>query len=394
MGIATEIRLPEFARDPYPFYARWRRDDPVQFDERVGAWFTTTYADAVGILRDARFRVCKPARRPGRDEKSVDRLFEMAYRWLLYENPPNHTRLRRLLNHALALDFVSGLGIESIVEAILDECADRGSFDVITDVAKPISVMVLGEAMGLPAHDRSRFRTWSDLIGRFVDGSLRPATVDVAAQAVGEAVEYLTPIVSARRSAPGHDIISRLASARDIGDESSDADVMAMSVLLLATEQETTVSLTGNGIVALLEHPAELERLRREPGLGALAVEEFLRFDSPVQIVTRLPDRDVEWAGARFAKDSQVNILLGSANRDPAQFPDADRLDVGRTKNAHVAFGAGIHLCPGAGMARIVTRIAVRQMLERFPNLTLGPGDPVRRSSDVVRSFVSIPVQT
>jgi cytochrome P450 len=393
--MATDITSPEFFQDPYPFYARWRTDGPLQFEERGRAWFLTTYADALGVLRDARFRICKPARRQGLDAHSVDRLYEMAYRWVLYENPPNHTRLRRLLNHAFAVDVVAGLGpgIESIVEGILDECADRGSFDVITDVAKPISVMVLVEAMGLPAHDRSRFRTWSDQVGRFVDGSLRPTSVDVAAQAVGEAVEYLTPIVSARRSAPGHDMISRLANARESGDEASDADVMAMCVLLLATGQETTVSLIGNGIVALLQHPAELERLRGDPGLGTLAVEEFLRFDSPVQIVTRLPDRDLECAGAPLQKDSQVNIVLGSANRDAAQFPDADRLDIGRTKNAHIAFAAGIHLCPGAGMARLVTRIVIQQMLKRFPGLAPGPGAPVRASSYVLRRFSSIPVQ-
>jgi cytochrome P450 len=387
--------MSQFYRDPYPFYARWRNENPIHFDERLGAWFMTTYADAVAVLRDARFRAIQPTRRPGRDEQSVQRLFDVAYRWVLYQNPPDHARVRKLVNQVLALDFLSGLGplIQAVVAPILDECAERGSFDLIDDVAAPAAVLVLAEAMGLPGRDSHRFRRWSHDIGRFIDGSLRPTSVDAAAQAVGEAVEYLGPIIESRRAVPGRDLISRLAASHDHVAESSEADLLATCVLLLATGQETTVALFGNGVAALVEHPGELQRLRRDRTLGVLAVEEFLRFDSPVQVVTRVLDRDVEWSGKRLARRSQVNIFIGSANRDPAQFPDPDRLDVGRTKNAHIAFGAGIHVCPGAGMARLVTRIAIEELLRRFPTLTPGPAEPVRRPGGLLRCFQSIPVQ-
>lgn len=394
MSIAAEMAMPQFYRDPYPFYAQWRSHDPIQFDERLGTWFLATYADSIGVLRDARFHVCRPTLRSQRDGQGVQQLCDIAYRWLLFENPPDHTRLRKLVNHAFALDFVSEQrpAIESIIAGILDECAERGSFDLIADVAAPVSVVALAGAMGLPAHDAPHFRRWSAQIAPLLDGSLRQSYVDAAAQAVGETVEYLNPIVRARRVNPGHDVISRLAATREHGVEPLEIELMATCVLLLTAGHETTNALLGNGVLALLKHPEELHRLRRDPSLGTLAVEEFLRFESPVQVTSRQPDRDVEWAGVKFARNIVVNLLLGSANRDSAQFVDAERLDVGRTKNAHIAFGAGIHFCPGAGLSRLVTRIAIEQILKRFPNLALGPGDPVMRAGAVVRGFSSIPV--
>jgi pimeloyl-[acyl-carrier protein] synthase len=394
MSMAAEMATSQFRGDPYPFYARWRSRDPVPLDAQPGEWLVTTYANAVGILRDTRFRVCRPRLHSGRDGQDVPQLRDIVYRWLLFENPPDHARMRILVNHAFAPDFVADMrpAVAPIVAAILDECAERRSFDLIADAAVPIAVLVLADAMGLSRIDSAYFTRWSAQIAPLVDGTLRPSYVDTAAQTVAEMAEYLNPVIQARRADPGDDLISRLAATREHGAALSHAELLATCVLLLTAGHETSAALLGNGVVALLEHPAELHRLRNDPSLGPLAVEELLRFDSPIQLTSRAAVQDLKWAGTMFAAGSVMNIVLGSANRDSAQFADSDSLDVGRTRNPHLAFGGGIHFCPGAGLARLETRIAIEQLLQRFPSLTLGPGDSVRRPGAVLRGFTSLPV--
>ena len=322
-------------------------------------------------------------------------LCEIVYRWLVCENPPDHTKLRRLVNHAFPVEFVSNrrAGIEAVVASILDQCAERKSFDLIADVAGPISVLALAETMGLPKQDGAQLRRWSTQIAPLMDGTIRPLYMDAAAKAVGETIEYLRPIIEARRARPGDDLISRLARVWEQSDELSESELIATCVFLLTAGHDTTGMLLGNGIIALLENPGELRRLRADPSLATLAVEEFLRFDSPVQLTSRAPVEDIEWGGAMLEKGVGINLMLGSANRDSAQFASADRLDVGRTNNPHLAFGTGIHFCLGAAMARLVTRIAIDQLVRRFPNLALVAGDPVRRPGIVLRGFTSIPVE-
>jgi pimeloyl-[acyl-carrier protein] synthase len=396
MSLASDMAMSQFQQDPYPFYARWRADSPL-FEAEPGNWLVTTYADAVGILRDSRFRPCRPTL-GGADRQGPDlqQLRDIVHRWVMYQDPPDHARLRTLLLHAFAADFVSDLHsrLEALVGTILDECAERRSFDLIGDVAAPISVLLLADAMGLSRQDGALFRRWSAQVAPLLDGTIRPSHLDGAEQAVGETVEYLKPILRARRANPGDDVISRLAATRDHGVEPTPEELLATCVLLLTVGHETSATLLGNGMVALLQHPQELSRLRSDPSLGVRAVEEFLRFDSPVQVTSRVPLQDVPWAGATLAKGSIVHVFLGSANRDPAQFADPDRLDVGRAKNPHLGFAGGIHSCPGARMARLETRIAIEQMVRRFPNLALGPGEPVRRPGTVLRGYSSIPVQS
>jgi len=396
MSIASDMAMSQFQQDPYPFYARWRTDDPL-FEAEPGTWLVTTYADAVATLRDARFLACRPTLGgAGREGRDLQQLRDIVHRFVLYEDPPDHTRLRTLLHHAFAVDFVSDLRarIEPLVAKILDECAERRSFDLIADVAAPISVLVLADAMGLSRQDSALFRHWSAQIAPMLDGTLRSSDLDGAAQAIGATVEYLQPIIRARLANPGDDVISRLAATRDHGVEPSAEELLATSVFLLTAGHETSASLLGNGLVALLRHPTEMNRLRSDSSLGIRAVEEFLRFDSPIQLTSRVPAHDVVWAGAKLAAGSVVNILLGSANRDPAQFADPDRLDVGRAKNPHLAFSGGIHACPGARLARLEARIAIEEVVRRFPNLALGPGEPVRRPGVVLRTYTSIPVRS
>jgi cytochrome P450 len=396
MSSGSVLATAEFQRDPYPFYARWRTESPIFFEAQAGTWLVTRYADAAALLRDARFGACKPTLGgAGRDGRDFQPLREVVFRWLLFENPPDHTRLRTLVNHALALDFVSDLRprIQSLVETILGECAERRSFDLIDDVAAPLAVLVLADAMGLSRQDSALFRRWSAQISPLLDGTLRPSYLDGAARAIGETAEYLKPVIEARRANPAADVISRLASTRDHGVEPSAEELLATCVFLLSAGHETTAVLLGNGIVALLQHPGELHRLRNDPSLGARAVEEFLRFESPVQVTSRVAAENVEWAGTTFAKGCVVNVVLGSANRDPAQFADPERLDVGRTKNPHLAFAGGIHTCPGARLAKLESRIAIEEIVRRFPNLAVGPGEPVRRPGAVLRGYSSIPVQ-
>jgi cytochrome P450 len=254
-----------------------------------------------------------------------------------------------------------------------------------------MSLRVLADYMALPRRDIQRFRHWLAQIAPLLDGSLRASHVESGAQAVGELVEYLRPVIQARAADPGGDLISRVAASR--APTMSDTELVANCVLLLIGGYETTATLIGNGVVALLQEPGQLRRLRDDPGLGPVAVEEFLRFESPVQIVSRKALKDMPWAGVTFSKGNVVNIVLGSANRDPAQFSDPDRLDVGRPKNPHLAFAGGIHSCAGAALARVEARIAIEGLLRRFPNLALGPGDPVRRPGAVLRAWTSIPVR-
>jgi cytochrome P450 len=313
---------------------------------------------------------------------------------LIYQDPPNHSLVRKSLNEAFPMEAVSALApnIESIVGDVLDECAERGTFDLIRDFSAPLTIMVLADAMGLPRDDRAQFRRWSTRLAPLVDGSIRASFLDDAAQAAGETAEYLTRVIRARRANPGDDLISRLIATGDDGAP-SELDLLSTCVFLLTAGHESCGLLLGNAVVALLEHPSELERLRNTPSLGALAVEEFLRFDSPVQVASRKPVEDVSWASVTFPKGCVINLLLGSANRDPAQFSDPDRLDVGRTRNPHLAFSTSIHFCAGTGLARLEVRIALQQLLKRFPNLALGPAEPIRRPGAVLRGFLSLPVQ-
>jgi cytochrome P450 len=380
--------LPEVRLDPYPVYQQLREREPVQWNEHIEIWTLTRYADVAAVLRDGRMSA---------DRTTADRFRlppgRQIYQSMLTLDPPDHTRLRTLVNKAFTPTTVSRLRprIQALVDEILDKAEEEGSLEVIADLAYPLPVTVIAEMLGVPPEDYQIFKDWSATLAANLDplraGEMREAAFD-ARDALSE---YLSGIVDKRRARPRDDMISALLAVEESGDALSHRELLIMCNLLLIAGHETTVNLIGNGLRALLTHPDQLERLRDEPDLIETAVEELLRFDSPVQLTGRVVSEDLEVGGVQMRPGHFVMVLLGAANRDPAQFPDPDRLDLARHPNQHLSFGRGIHFCLGAPLARVEGQVAIGSLVRRFPRLRLD-GEPVQRDTVTLRGLESLPV--
>ncbi len=387
--------LPEFNANPYPFYHRLRAEDPVHLSP-LGFWVFTRYDDCVMVLRDQRF---------GRAgfEGFLEQVYGSAVegdrmpRSMLFRDPPDHTRLRSLVNRAFTPRVVESLRprIQQIVAELLDRVQDARGMEVIADLAYPLPVTVISEMLGVPEGDRDSIKQWSADIARSLDAIGLPSDTEIvrhgrtARRALGE---YFGSLIPERRKHPRADLLSLLIAAEEQGDKLSEGELLATCILLYIAGHETTVNLIGNGLLALLRHPAELQRLRDGPGLIPSAVEELLRYDGPVQRTSRFAHADVEIGDRKIAKGAMVVTLIGAANRDPAQFPDPDRLDVTRPDNRHIAFGFGIHFCLGAPLARLEGQIALGALLQRAPKLALAIENPEWRESQVLRGLKALPV--
>jgi cytochrome P450 len=294
---------------------------------------------------------------------------------MLLQDPPDHTRLRTLVSRAFTPRAIEGLHgqIQSIMDGLLDAIVDRGAADLIADFAYPLPVSVINEMLGVPARDRALFRQWSFDIARSLDAIVLPDPDIIArGNAAGAAIgAYFEDLVAERRRAPRADLLSAMIAVEEAGDRLSIEELLATGLLLFLAGHETTTNLIGNGVLALLRHPEELRRLREDPALVESAVEELLRYDSPVQRVSRLVYEDVTLGDRTIPAGSLVLGLLGAANRDPDHFPEPDRLDLRRRDNRHLAFGWGIHFCLGAPLARLEGQLAFRTLLRRLPNLAL-----------------------
>jgi cytochrome P450 len=377
--------LAQIRDDPYPLYQRLLASAPVQWNEMLQAWTLVRYADVVGSLTDARFSA----------ERSTGE--RRAVRSMLTSDPPDHTRLRALVQKAFTPRMVEQLRprIIAIVGELLDRLAARsaaaGLVDLIGDLAYPLPVVVIAELLGVPAEDRMKFHAWSSVVA----ASLDPLVSESVANQVVDAREvlhtYLRGIIGLRRREPRADLISALVAVEEQGDALSEPELVNMCTLLLIAGHETTVNLIGNGMLALLRHPDELLQLRAEPSLLSSAIEELLRFDSPVQLTARIATEPLEIDGRRIEAGQWILPLLGAANHDPAQFPDPEKLDLTRTPNNHLAFGRGIHFCLGAPLARLEGQIAIGALVRRFPNLELA-GEPIRRNQITLRGLSSLPV--
>jgi len=382
--------LPEFHADPYPFYRRLREEDPVH-QSPLGFWVLTRYDDCVTALRDPRF---------GRE--AFAQLLADVYgdgtgvgalpRSMLFRDPPDHTRLRGLVSKAFTPRVIDQMRehIQEIVDRLLDRMQPAGAMDVIADLAYPLPVTVICEMLGVPLSDHESIRDWSADIARSLDAIGLPSDTEivergrVARRAIGD---YFRALVPRRRADPRNDLLTGLIAAEEQGDKLSEGEVIAMCVLLFIAGHETTVNLIGNGLLALLRHPEQLARLRQDPALVPAAVEELLRYDSPVQRTARITMADVEMGGKPIAKGAMVVTALGAANRDPAQFTDPDRLDVTRKDVRHVSFGYGIHFCLGAPLARVEGQVALGTLLKRAPGLALAETSPEWRESSVLRGL-------
>ncbi len=362
---------------PHPTYTAMRRDAPLyRLTTPTGQplWYVTRYEDVAALLRDKRLV---------NDMRSALTAEELArlpvpapsHRFLtnhmLHADPPRHTRLRSLVGKAFSPQRIHKLAprISELAEALLDEVAPRGEMDLIADFAFPLPITVICELLAVPAADRFRFRDWSTLI---VSASqmTRDADVQRVAPELASFAAYLREIIAARRAAPGDDLLSALIGMQEAGDVLSEEELCSMVVLLLVAGHETTVHLIGNSLLTLWQHPQQLARLRQDPALIETAVEELLRYESPVETANRRWAREeIQLHGQTIGRGDLVILVLTSANRDEARFAGAETLDLSRAPNEHLAFGLGIHHCLGAPLARLEGKIALGALLRRFPQL-------------------------
>ena len=384
-----DLADPSFVDDPYPTLARLRESAPLVWHEQTGQWLALTYAAANGLLRDRRFG------RLWRDREPAEQFepFNELHRNQMMENePPAHTRLRSLVAKAFARGHVERLRprVQAMADTLIDG-VDTTSFDLITDFAEPLPVAVIAELLGVPEEDRHLLRPWSaGIVAMYEYGR----TEDAAARAVTAAAEfaaYMRELAEARRSQPREDLVSHLVAAEDGGERLSPEELVASAILLLNAGHEASVNAFGNGVVALLANPDQLARVHADAGLVEPAIEEMIRYDSPLQLFERTAKTDVVIGDVEIPAGGKVAALLGSANRDPAAFPDPDTFDVGRRPNAHIGFGAGLHHCLGAPLARMELQISLPTLLRRCPSLSLA-GEPVRRPTFVLRGYASVPV--
>lgn len=398
-GLAVDPFSPAFRDDPYPTVHEVRRRDPVHWLETARGWFVTRYDDVSALLRDPRCSADRtpPAHAVDSAWRRESELHAVVETTMLGLDPPDHTRLRNLVNLAFTPRVVADLRprVERLTEEHLDALAAADAPDVMQDLAEPLPVRVIAELLGAPPGDHARFRRWASDLARALDPAFHRDVIERADRAVVEMRSYFRPLLAERRSEPRDDLLSALVQAETEGDRLSEEELYSFCILLLAAGSETTTNLIGNGLLALLRHPDQLATLQDQPGLIDSAVEELLRYDSPLQATTRRALESFELRGKRIREGDLLVLSLAGANRDPARFDDPDRLDVRRDDNRHLAFGLGVHYCVGAPLARVEGQVVFARLLERFPKLQLVPSKPpIRRDTLVLRGLSSLPVQT
>jgi cytochrome P450 len=381
---------PEFRTDPYPLYRKLRELDPIHRSP-AGAWILTRHTDATAVLRDPRFS-SNPSHLGGERPQVGPRRVDTKV--LLFLDPPDHTRLRSLVSKAFTPIVVRRLRprIEALVADLLDRAERRGSLELIADLAYPLPVAVICELLGVPAGDRAVFGSWSSDASRLLDRDidLDEAALERGATAIAGFTDYFGGLIQQRRAEPAGDLLSGLIAAEEDGQRLTWEELFATIILLYLAGHETTVNLIGNGTLALLQHPDQLVRLRRDPALGPSAVEELLRYESPVHVTARIATTGLEVAGVPIGAGEQVVVLVAAANHDPEAFADPDVLDVGRPDNRHLSFSAGMHYCLGAALARLEGEVTFDALLRRFPRLALVDSEPHFREHFVLRGLRSL----
>ena len=384
--------------DPYPTYARIRELAPV-LRSSIGAVVLSGHAACQAALRHPRLGkgIEMVSRRTGlSDEEQAEQAeLRRERRSLLWLDPPDHTRLRNLVARAFTPRTVAALRprVEALADELLDGLGDGDGDDFMEAVANPLPVTVIGELLGVPVEERPRFLPLSRAGTLAFEPTATPEVMAAANRAGAEMHDYFVDILARRRAEPGNDLLSALLAVEEEGDVLSEPELISTAILLFGAGFETTANLLGNGLLALLRHPAELARLRADPALLAPAVEELLRFDSPVQVDARTALEDVEVAGHAVRDGEMVVTLLGAANRDPARWHEPERLDLGRQEGPALAFGAGIHHCLGAALARLEGEVVLGRLLDRFATIELADDDPPWRDSMTMRGLASLPLR-
>ena len=393
---------PAFKADPYPTYARLRSSAPVYraaLPDGRGVWLITRYEDVLAVLKDHRFvKDWRGALTPEQlaQVPPIPEVMKPLSQNMLDTDPPDHERLRALVSKAFTPRLIERLRprVQAISDGLLDAVQDRGEMDLIDDYAFPLPITVIAELLGVPAEDRNNFREWSDAA---VSGNASQEYMEqILIPHMQAFTDYLRALFEEKRSNPKDDLVSALVRAEEAGDRLSEDELLGMVFLLLVAGHETTVNLIGNGVLALLQHPDQLRKLKEDPSLIKPAVEELLRYDGPVETSTeRFAREDVEIGGQVIPRGEMVLVVLAAADHDPERFPDPDELDITRTDNRHLAFGKGIHHCLGAPLARMEGQIAISTLLRRMPNLRLkgSPESLSWRPGMILRGLRGLPVE-
>ncbi|HEV3227504.1 MAG TPA: cytochrome P450 [Acidimicrobiales bacterium] len=394
-----DVFSPEIRRDPHPLYHLLRSTDPIAHADGLDEWILTRWADCEAVLRDPRWS-SSPDHRGDNPLAGPDIRAEaggVGLKTLLFLDPPDHTRLRRLVSKAFTPRRIERLRahVSEILDDLLRDVTSGEPFDVISTLAYPLPLIVICELMGVPLEDRHQFEGWSGDATRLLDGDIDEETFNKGIIAAMYFLNYFNGLFEERRANPQDDLLSGLLAVEEAGDVLTEEELRSIVLLLFLAGHETTVNLIGNGLFAALRHPDQWDRLCADPGgMTASAVEEFLRYDGPVHVTGRIATEDLEVNGHPFPKHSQVVTLLAAANRDPERFPDPDRLDVGREDNQHLTFSHGIHYCLGAALARLEGQVVFSTLATRYPEMRLAaPADEIEyRDHFVLRGLKALPV--
>jgi pimeloyl-[acyl-carrier protein] synthase len=387
---------PEVLANPYPLYHLIQSEDPVHWDPFLHAWLVTRYADVVTVLwRYSADRTPGPEQLTGMGLTSLNPIAKVMVKQMLFLDPPAHTRLRGLASQAFTPDRVKVLRghIEAIVDDLIDTVQAKGQMDVIADLAVPLPAIVTAEMLGVPTNDRHKLKAWSadfaEMLGNFQHNTERAARV---LQSVQEMTAYFRAAIREQAVNPREGLIHALSTAQLDGDRLTEDEVIANCIITMVGGQETTTNLIGNGLLALLRNPDQMEKMRQDLSLIPSAVEELLRYESPSQHTARIAPEDTTLGEKQISKGQAVIAVMAAANRDAERFPEPDKLDITRKDNRHLAFGWAAHFCFGAPLARIEGQIAFQSLLSRLPNLALRAGPLVWRENLGLRGLTALPV--
>ena len=398
---------PTFKANPYPTYAAMREQLPFHrrttMDGQAAIWFITRYDDVNALLRDHKRLVKNVTNTLTPEQQAVlpetPPLLQLLSNHMLNLDPPDHTRLRSLVSKVFTNQVVAQMQdrIQVVADELLDKAHVKGEIDLIEEFAFPLPIIVIAELLGIPSRDRRRFRNWSNA---FVTPSANlqrsVKKMEKARQVMEDFTRYMRRVFEERRQEPRDDLISLLLQAEEAGDTLREEELFSMVILLIVAGHETAVNLIGNGLLALLQHPAQMDRLQGNWSLLPTAIEEMARYDGPVERATmRFAAEDIPVADdITITRGDAVSLILAAADRDPAQFPEPDRFDITRTPNRHLAFGQGIHYCLGAPLARLEGQIAIQTLLHRYPGLHLAlPSEQLRwRTIPILRGLHHLPV--
>jgi cytochrome P450 len=387
---------PEVLANPYPLYHELRTQDPVHWDPFLHAFVVTRYEDVIAVLhRFSAERTPTPEQLASMGLAALGPIAQVMVQQMLFLDPPAHTRLRALASAAFTPRRVEALRshIQEITNSLLDLVCPRGRMEVMADLANPLPATVTAEMLGVPVGDRDQLKAWSadfaEMLGNFQHNPGRAMRV---LRSLQEMVAYFRSSIREQLAHPADGLIHALATSEQDGDRLTEDEVIANTIITMVGGQETTTNLIGNGLLTLLRHPRELERVRTDPSLVPSAVEEMLRYESPSQHTARLAPADCELGGKRIRRRQAVIAVMAAGNRDPERFPDPDRFDVTRKDNRHLAFGWAAHFCFGAALARIEGQVAFETVLRRLAGLTLEPGPLEWRENLGLRGLKALPV--